>query len=200
MVINADGKVDIMGGLNVNSAVPDGKALYVNGFEALWFNGTYFSWGYDGTYNYFAKKVTIGNPANPGYMLYVQGDAYATGLWNSSDARFKKNISAIDNSLDKLMKIRGTSFEFRNDEFKNYQFAEGPQFGFIAQELENVLPEVVKTDSNGYKSVNYSSMIPVLLEAVKEQQGIIEKMENKIKDLTNLVNSLLTNQSSQESK
>jgi hypothetical protein len=192
-------KLDVAGNLNINNG-KYGDALWCNGSQALWYDGTYFSWGYDGQYNYFAAKVTIGNAANPGYMLYVQGNAYSTGSWSSSDARFKKNIFQIDHSLDKIMNIRGTTFEFRNDEFKDYQFAEGPQFGFIAQELENVFPEVVKTDSNGYKSVNYSSMIPVLLEAVKEQQGIIEKMENEIKDLTNLVNSLITNQSSLKRK
>jgi hypothetical protein len=175
MIINADGHVSMMGYLDLNT---NGifKALSVAGKQALWWDGTYFSWGYDGEYNYFADKVTIGNAANPGYMLYVQGSAYATGSWSSSDARFKKNITPIENALEKIMKIRGTSFEFRQDEFKDYQFANGPQFGFIAQELEDVLHEVVNTDSNGYKSVNYSEIIPVLTEAVKEQQKTIVKL------------------------
>jgi len=156
-------------------------ALYVKGKQALWWDGTYFSWGYDAEYNYFADKVTIGNASNPSYMLYVQGNAYATGSWSGSDARFKKNILPIYNSLEKIMKIRGTSFKFRNDEFRDYQFDEGTQFGFIAQELENIFPEVVKTESNGYKSVNYNGMIPVLVEAIKEQQKIINdlKYENE---------------------
>ncbi len=172
-------KLDVAGNLNIISG-RYGDALWCNGSQALWYDGTYFSWGYDATYNYFARKVTIGNPANPGYMLYVQGSAYATGTWSSSDARFKKNISTIDNPLAKLMKVRGARFEFRADEFKDYQFAEGPQFGFIAQELENVFPEVVKTESNGYKSVNYSEMIPVLVEALKEQQKQIDELKKEI--------------------
>lgn len=177
MLIKANGVVDIMNELNLHSDGKDGAALFVNNEEALWWNGTYFSWGYAGQYNYFANKITIGNKANPGYMLYVDGTAYATGTWNSSDARLKKNITPIDNALNKIMKIRGTSFEFRQDEFKDYQFAHGLQFGFIAQELEDVLPEVVNTDSNGYKAINYSEIIPVLTEAVKEQQKTIEKLE-----------------------
>jgi hypothetical protein len=112
-------------------------------------------------------------------MLYVQGSAFATGTWSSSDLRFKKNVSPIDNALSGIMKIRGTSFEFRNDEFKDYQFDEGTQFGFIAQDLEEVFPEVVKTELNGYKSVNYNGMIPVLLEAIKEQQKSIEQMKTE---------------------
>lgn len=183
MVIHSTGHVEILGYLDVNSGIASGTALKVNDTEALWWNGTYFSWGYGGTYNYFADKVTIGNNANPGYMLYVQGTAYATGSWNSSDACFKKNIVTIDQALDKLMKVRGRRFEFRRDEFTNYQFSEGPQYGFIAQELEQILPELVNTDSNGHKSVNYDGMIPVLLEALKEQQHTIEKLKSEILQL-----------------
>ena len=64
-------------------------------------------------------------------MLWVQGNAYATGSWSSSDAAFKKDISTIDNSLDKLMKVRGTRFEFRNDEFNGQgtlRFANGNRY------------------------------------------------------------------------
>lgn len=179
MIINADGHISMMRYLDLNTDGTFG-ALYVKGKQALWSDDIYFSWGYDATYNYFAKKVTIGNPANPGYMLYVQGTAYATGTWSSSDARFKKNIATIDNPLEKLMKVRGARFEFRADEFKDYQFAEGPQFGFIAQELEEVLPEVVKTESDGYKSVNYNEMIPVLVEALKDQQKQIDELKKEI--------------------
>jgi len=178
MIINADGHVYMMRYLDINTDSNYG-ALYVKGKQALWWDGTYFSWGYDGTYNYFADKVTTGNPANPGYMLYVQGNAYATGSWNSSDAHFKKNILPIYNCLEKIMKIRGTSFGFRNDEFRDYQFAEGIQYGFIARELESVFPEVVKTESNGFKSVNYNGMIPVLVEAAKDQQKIINELKSE---------------------
>jgi hypothetical protein len=173
-------KLDVAGNLNIINGIY-GDALWCNGSQALWYNGTYFSWGYGGTYNYFARPITIGNVSNPtGYSLWVQGNAWSTGAFLSSDVRYKKNISTIENSLDKLMKIRGTSFEFRTDEFKDYQFAKGVQFGFIAQELEEVFPEVVKTEINGYKSVNYSSMIPVLLEAIKAQQNQIDELKKEI--------------------
>lgn len=189
MIINADGHVSMMSYLDLNTDGTFG-ALYVAGNQALWWDGTYFSWGYGGQYNYFADKVTIGNAANPSYMLYVQGSAYATGTWTSSDARFKKNITSISNALDRITKIRGASFEFRRDEFTDYHFTEGPQFGFIAQEIENVFPEVVKTEASGYKSINYSEMIPVLLEAVKEQQTQIQNQEKIIEELTKRIEAL----------
>ena len=192
MIIDADGHISMMKYLDLNTDGTFG-ALYVKGSQALWWDGTYFSWGYGGTYNFFADRVTIGNPADPGtgYMLYVQGTAFATGSWNSSDAGFKKNISTLDNSLEKVMKIRGTRFEFRTNEFNDYHFAEGPQFGFIAQELENIFPELVKTENDGYKSVNYNGMIPVLLESIKEQQLQIESQQKQIDELKQLVKNLL---------
>jgi hypothetical protein len=190
MIINADGHVSLMSYLDLNT---DGifKALSVAGKQALWWDGTYFSWGYDATYNYFAKPVTIGDPANhTSYMLYVKGNAYTTGSWGSSDMRFKKNISSIDNSLHRLMKIRGASFEFRNDEFRDYQFTEGRQFGFIAQELEKEFPEVVRTESDGYKSVNYNAIIPVLLEAIKELKAENNALRASLEQLQQEVNAL----------
>jgi hypothetical protein len=176
-------KLDVAGNLNIING-RFGDALWCNGSQALWWDGTYFSWGYGGTYNYFADPITIGNVTNPtGYALWVQGNAWSTGAFLSSDARYKKNIQDIENALDKIIKIRGTSFVFRADEFKDYQFAEGLQFGFIAQELENVFPEMVKTERNGYKSVNYNEMIPVLVEAIKDQQKQIEELKQLVQSL-----------------
>jgi hypothetical protein len=184
MVINSDGQVDVKGRLNINSDVPEGQALWVYGKEALWFNGTYFSWGYDAAYNYFADPISIGNLSEPtGYLLWVQGDAWATGYWLRSDLRVKKNIKPIENALDRLMKVKGSSFEFRRDEFDDCHFSEGTQFGLIAQELEPVFPEMVKTEKDGFKSVNYNGMIPILVEAIKEQQRTIENLEVEIERL-----------------
>ncbi len=178
MDILADGRIIMKKSLNINTEGTFG-ALYVQDKQALWWDGTYFSWGYDAVWNYFADRVSIGRAIDPGgsYMLYVDGTAYTTGTWSSSDASFKKNISTIGNSLDRLMKVRGTRFEFRTDEFKDYHFDNGPQFGLIAQEVEDVFPEVVKTERDGYKSVNYNGIIPVLIEAIKEQQKIIDQLK-----------------------
>ncbi len=67
---------------------------------------------------------------------------------------------------------------------------------FIAQELENEFPELVRREEDGYKSVNYSGMIPVFLEAIKEQQKIIDKVKTenkKLREANNLMNDRLTN-------
>jgi len=116
-------------------------------------------------------------------MLYVQGSAYSTGSWVGSDARYKRNIQSLENSLGRLMKVRGCSYEFNTTEMPDQHFAKGERMGFIAQEIKNIFPEAVRQDKNGMYAVNYDGFIPVLVEAVKEQ-------EEQIKDLKALVNKL----------
>jgi len=89
-----------------------------------------------------------------------------------SDRRFKHNIETIDNALDKVTKMRGVSYEKDN---RN-------SIGVIAQEVEEVIPEVVHTDTDGMKSVAYGNIVGVLIEAIKEQQKRIEALEEIIKN------------------
>ena len=113
----------------------------------------------------------------------MNGSAYSTSGWTSSDKRFKDNILTLDNALEKVMALRGTSYAFRTEEFKDMNFDAGNQIGFIAQEMKNVLPELVKEDENGYHAVNYQGVVPVLVEAMKEQQVQIEEKEAAIQNL-----------------
>lgn len=80
-----------------------------------------------------------------------------------SDQRLKQNIQPLENSLAKVDQLRGVSFEW-----KDAKQDTGTQIGVIAQEVETVLPEIVSTDSDGYKSVAYGKLTAVLVEAVKE--------------------------------
>jgi len=117
------------------------------------------------------------------YQLYVNGSAYATGSWYSSDSKFKKNITDIVNPLEKISNIRGVSYNWRTTEYKEKEFPEGKHFGVISQEIENVLPEIVKADENGEKAVAYIELIPVLIEAIKQQQLIISEMQTKLNEI-----------------
>ena len=101
----------------------------------------------------------------------------------SSDKRFKKNVSPLQNNLEKILSLQGVNYDWRVDEFPGKNFNEGHQIGFIAQEIEEVLPMVVQTDKDGYKSVDYSRLTPVLVEAVKEQQAIIDAQQMEINTL-----------------
>src|SRR5205085_6359799 len=75
--------------------------------------------------------------------------------------------ATLDNSLDAILNLRGVAYDWNRDAWKDKNFPEGRQIGFIAQEIEKVLPELVYTDAQGYKSVAYSNVVPVLVEAVK---------------------------------
>ncbi len=140
-------------------------------------------------------QVFIGDIANFGSSiasaesLNICGNARASGSFVanafscSSDVRFKKDIHTLDNSLEDIMKLNGVSYKWKTDEFTKRGFTEDKQIGLIAQEVEDVLPELVKTERDGYKSVDYQSLSAVLVEAIKEQQKTIESLENRIVDL-----------------
>ncbi|MEM6642388.1 MAG: tail fiber domain-containing protein, partial [Bacteroidota bacterium] len=91
-----------------------------------------------------------------------------------SDRRLKENIKLLQNTLDKLNKLNGYSYNYISDKEKN------SQMGVIAQELEKVYPQLVQIDKSGFKRVRYEGLIPVLLEAVKEQQDLILSLEEKV--------------------
>jgi len=101
--------------------------------------------------------------------------------FSTSDERLKQNIKPLDNALDKIKKINGVSFDWKElteEEKKTIQGNEGHDVGVIAQEIEEVLPEVVTERNNGYKAVKYEKIVPLLIEAIKEQQQQIEELKN----------------------
>ena len=82
-----------------------------------------------------------------------------------SDIRVKTNIKPIENALDKVMKLNGIVYEMIGDETHR------KQVGLIAQDLQKVLPEAVVENSNGILSVDYSRVVALLVEAIKEMNG-----------------------------
>ena len=103
----------------------------------------------------------------------------SAGITCSSDRRLKKQINEIENALGLLNKIEGKSYYWDIESFPERGFTTEKQYGFIAQELEEVLSDVVKTNSDGYKSVNYTAIIPILTEAIKELSVKVEKIEEE---------------------
>jgi hypothetical protein len=107
--------------------------------------------------------------------IWANGSTISAGATTWSDQRFKTNITPLSNSLDLIMKLKGVRFDWNRSAFPERNFTSGKQVGFVAQDVESVLPELVATDSEGYKSVSYDKVSAVLVEAVKEQQLTIEK-------------------------
>ena len=125
-------------------------------------------------YNYNAY-----GPYGVGFQLYGTGDAELFGdLTEISDARYKKNISSFTGALNKVTQLRGVTYNWLDEKKGTTE-----QIGFIAQELEKVFPQLVRTNKDGYKSVAYSHVVPVLVEAIKEQQQQIDELKKLVEQL-----------------
>ena len=127
-------------------------------------------------YPVFVSGIGTANTAEASstklYFNPSTGTLNATIFNSLSDIKSKHNIQTIKNSLEKVLKLRGVSFEWIDNKNK--------AIGVIAQEVEQVLPETVTENENGIKSVSYDSIIGLLIEAIKEQQGSITNLEKKI--------------------
>ena len=118
-----------------------------------------------------------GTPSTTSGEIWAYGDIVAN---KSSDRRLKKYIKNIKNPLDKLSKINGVTFEWKktDDKMKREVHShEGHDIGVIAQEIEEVLPEIVATRDNGYKAVYYEKLVPLLIEAVKELKAEVDELK-----------------------
>jgi hypothetical protein len=156
------------------------------GNNILFFNGV--NWGNIGIgYN----NGTIWTPSA---KLHVIGSIYATGTITSSDERLKKNIEKLIADEVKLKEIEGkrynmdaTSprFGIGSDGLSKLSkmdqtFFEHKHFGFLAQDVQKVYPELVYEDNEGYLAVDYQGFIPILYETVKEQQTMIEDLQKRL--------------------
>jgi hypothetical protein len=99
----------------------------------------------------------------------------SAGINELSDARMKTDVETIDGALESVLAIRGVAYKWARDRHPELNLPEGNQLGLIAQEVEPVLPELVQTDVNGVKTVEYAHVVAVLIEAIKEQQRLLEQ-------------------------
>ena len=124
------------------------------------------------------ESVGIGVAANgTAGRLDCSNDVVA---FASSDKRLKENIKPLDNALDKINKINGVEFDWKKlteKEKETIHGNTGHDVGVIAQEIEEVLPEVVTTRDSGYKAVKYEKIVPLLIEAIKELKQEIEDLK-----------------------
>ena len=97
---------------------------------------------------------------------------------NTSDLRLKENITTIENALDKVTRLRGVSFHWKEDA------QAGIQHGLIAQEVQEILPELV-FKSGGFYGVDYSELVGLFVEAFKEQKSVMDQQKMLLTDLSN---------------
>ena len=118
------------------------------------------------------------------------GTVRGTSFTSTSDLRLKKNIVPLKNSIETIMKLKPVSYEKKNSlSSSDYSVKEN---GFIAQELQKVMPTLVVegTDKDKLLSVNYTAIIPVLTKAIQEQQATITSLEKTAKDQQNQISEL----------
>ena len=106
--------------------------------------------------------------------LSVAGDVIAFGA--PSDVRLKENIKPIESALDKVMKLQGVTFDWKkSDNLLDIK----EDIGFIAQDVQKVIPELVRENKDGMLSMRHQGIAPILLEAIKELKQEIEELKSK---------------------
>ena len=149
----------------------DNQSLWIYSYDGT----TYRNWMILDEPN--AELKLASNSSNP-ITINSSGDLNATGdvvAYYSSDKRLKDNIVRIENPLEKIDKIGGYTFDW-NDKQQTYT---GKDVGVIAQEIQEVLPEIVTERDNGYLAVKYEKIVPLLIESIKELKQEVDEIKHK---------------------
>lgn len=154
------------------------------------------------------------------YTAYFNGDTYSTGSYLGSDEKLKRNIKDFSNAMDIINSLKPKNYEYRNDgNYAKMNLPKGIHYGLIAQDLEQVLPNLVKTEtfetrdaalkkvttedgkiipvkveneSIDFKAVNYTELIPVMIKAMQEQSKIIESQQIALKEQSEKIEALIS--------
>jgi len=131
--------------------------------------------------NYQFNSIGVGSvaPSGTAGRIDASGDIVA---FSTSDKNFKENITPITNALEKISKISGNTYDWK-PELKEFHGFEGNDIGVIAQEIEEVLPQLVTTRETGYKAVKYDKLVALLIEGIKEQQQQIHSLTLEVENL-----------------
>jgi len=139
------------------------------------FQNTAFVIG-NGGFNSNGNYLGPFGPRSNAFEVLFDGTTTIAGDLNvNSDARLKANIVSLGYTLSKLLQIDGKSYTMKKDE------SEKQKIGLLAQDIEKVFPELV-SESHGVKSVNYQGLVPVLINALKEQEERIKRLEELLLD------------------
>jgi hypothetical protein len=165
--INPQSRLDVNGNATIGSGYAGTSAAPTNGLIVQ-------------------GKVGIGTSTVAAtYILEVDGktnfkdQVFYLGSLQWSDASLKQNVQTIDNALEKIIALRGVSFEYRPELFKNQALTNDRHIGFIAQEVEAVVPEVVGDGADGIKAVAYENLTALLVEAMKQQNNQVESLKSE---------------------
>jgi excisionase family DNA binding protein len=175
---------DAVASFGISSAQVTAGNLGVQGTSGGIFTGTNITYFPTSGSSYINNGGNFGiSDTTPDFKLDVVGticqDTDGNGTCDgavTSDERLKYEVITLDHALDIVDQLRGVRFKWRQDIYPSNHFGTGPQIGFIAQELEELLPELIITDLNGYKGIDYQKVTAVLANAIGEQQDQIDEL------------------------
>jgi hypothetical protein len=175
---NADVRLSVWSGTTYGIGMTSGVTLgYLNDYAMTFCmnndNDRGFWWGYSGQ----GKSAGAMSLTTNG-RLWVTSHITSPAFYYTSDRALKKNIKPIENAFETINKLQGVTYTLRETEEKS--------LGFIAQDVEQVLPEFVKGEE-GQKTVNYGQMVALLTEAMKEQQAMIVALQEEVQELKNAI-------------
>ena len=191
-------------GSGVYGSVSAGATLF-GGVQGEYFGTSTSGAGVRGIAGAGTNNGVNGQNAAPtsGWGGLFQNDLGYTGFFGvASDERLKQNIKTIPNALEIVKNLRGTTYEHNLTSYPDLGLKTGINYGFIAQEVESVLPNLVREkniphinscvrgttetkEAEQMKTVSYIEIVPILVEAIKDQQVLIEKLEQRITELEN---------------
>lgn len=167
-------RVQVTGALNTNPLDIYGNFTATSGYSGInWLNDTNIK-AWDVKYNSVDK-----------FYVYGNGQAYSYG-WNTmSDSTLKENVHQIPNSLERVLKLQGVTYNLKQSTVANgaghsYSFPSSTKMGLIAQSVERVVPEVVTTTSDGMKTVAYGNLVGLLIEAMKQEDAKVNGLQHKL--------------------
>lgn len=191
-IANAQLKVSTYGDVGIGTSSPQYKLdLFLGEYNAArihtWTDVYINNTGSNGSvclYPSAGYYLQLGKQGNKVGEIWCHTLFYLSNIVNISDVRLKENISPIESPLSRIMQINGIRYSLKEELFsglpdeKKNEYME-PDFGFIAQEIKEVFPELIVEDDSGYLNVKYVRIIPILVEAIKEQQKIIDSMQQR---------------------
>jgi hypothetical protein len=179
-------KVNSSGYVGINNTSPTyrldvaGNVKFVNSGKTITFEG--YSFGPSSS-----TGISLGSTSNYWGSVWATSAFFTNPPTITSDINFKENITDLSSMSDKLKLLRPVTYKLKTevsglfvDKDKN-----NTQYGFLAQELQKIFPEMVTSQENGILGIQYTELIPVLVQALKEQQDQIDLLNKRIKVLEN---------------
>ncbi|GAA4449149.1 tail fiber domain-containing protein [Rurimicrobium arvi] len=154
-------------------------------------NGVSVGIGTSGPFGYTSgASLTSGLPAAPSsFKLSVNGWTSSTAFVALSDKRMKRNVRPLQNALEKISKLNGVTYNWDNSFDPSIETNGAQQIGFLAQDVQKVIPEATVVNERGIYGISYDMIIPVLTEAIKEQQAQIEELKKLVMQGSTKINA-----------